>query len=60
MTKTLVPTRKGPDSVMHALNASGVDVRRTVAPNVIAGLPCYQEKIIYETRSILYRYYVYD
>jgi hypothetical protein len=60
MTKTLVPTRKGPDSVMHALSASGVDEGRTVAPNVIASLQCYQEKITYETRSIFYRYYVYD
>jgi hypothetical protein len=59
MTKTLAPTRKGPDSVMHALNTSGVDERRTMAPNVIAGLPCYQEKITYETHSIFYRYYVY-
>jgi hypothetical protein len=56
MTKTLVSTRKGPDAVMHALNTSGLDKRTTVAPNVIAGLPRYQKKIIYETRSIFCRY----
>jgi hypothetical protein len=34
MTKTPVPTRKGPRFVMHALPNFNVDERRTVAPNV--------------------------
>jgi hypothetical protein len=36
MTKNLVRTRKGSDTVKHAISAFGVDERRTVFQNVTA------------------------